>query len=149
MAKFIEVLETGLTVQGKVCRAGEFRQVHDEYPILSKKAQAKRWKKPRYREVTRADFEGQGGAVKGEDAHEAQEPQSAPASAGAQKKETKAAEKPQGGSEEPFAALAGLNVEDTLQAVSEMDEAGQAAFIVWEQANQNRKGVLEPLGVEG
>jgi hypothetical protein len=100
--------------------------------MISKKEQTKKWGAPRYREITRADFEATGGKVLGEEEAPVEEPV-------AEVFEVEPAGK--------FEGLVGLNVEDTLQAVAGFDEEELAEFIVFEQANENRKGVLEPLGI--
>lgn len=137
MSKFIEVLHTGLTVQGRVCISGQRVQVRDEFPMQSKKKQAARWGAPRYRQITRADFEASGGAVLGGE----EEPAAEPAEPTTTTTETVP--------EDKFARFAELNVEDTLQAAAELTEEALAEFVLWEQAGQARKGVLGPLGAGG
>lgn len=147
MAKFIEVLRDGLTVSGKVCQAGERVQVREDFPLVSKKKQSKRGA-PRYRQITEADFKGTGGEV----AEEGSLLTPAPEAVGQPVEgdedttvediavETITAE-------DKFAAVAGLNIEDTLFAVSAFSEDDLAEFIAYEQAGQARVGVLEPLGI--
>ena len=149
MSKFIEALIDGLTIQGRVVRAGQRVQVRDSFPMASKKVQAQRWGAPRYRQVTREDFENVGGEVKQDD----------PSPDGGLTTAKAEAESPEAPAESPevtettettedrFAAFEELNVEDTLQMASELSEEGLTAFIAWEQAGQARKGVLTPLGV--
>lgn len=153
MAKFIEVLHRGLTVQGRVCNAGQRVQVRDSFPMASKKEQAERWGAPRYRQISRADFEAVGGSVKAEpapaagvvkaEAKEAAKEAETPAAAAASAEVTETTET----TEDQFAAFDGLNVEDTLQKAADLSEDALQAFIAWEQTGQARKGVLVPLGV--
>lgn len=138
MAKFIEVLKDGLTVQGRVTRAGQRVQVKDEFNALSKKAQVDRWGVPRYREISRADFEGTGGEVKGE------EPE---ADAPVANNEEAAVEPV--ADENPYAEFDGLNAEDTLALAAGLDESELAGFIAYEMAGANRKTVLDALGAGG
>ena len=142
MSKFVEVLVTGLTVHSQVRKAGEFVQVPDDFVIQSKRKQVKRWGHPKLHEVTKTEFEAQGGIVLDiDDAPESEAP--------------KAPEKPKastGGASDttvdPFAALEGLDVQDTLSAVSQFGEDDLASFIVHEKNGANRAGVLGPLGAE-
>lgn len=131
MAKFVEALVDGLTVQGRVLRAGQRSQVRDEFPMQSKRDQTKRWGAPRYREISRSDYESAGGSVIVEEIEE---------------KPVITEDNPpvDGG---PFAEFDGLNVEDTLAKAAELDESEIAAFIVHEQEGANRKSVLAALGV--
>ena len=134
MAKFIEVLQDGLTVERKVCRAGQRLQVTSAFDIKSKKAQAKRWGAPRYREITKADYEGVGGVVVAEEeVVEAPEVAEAP-------------EPVEVAPESEFEALEGLNVQDTLEAVSGFSDEQTEAFIRFEKEGQNRSSVLNALG---
>jgi len=128
--QFIEVLRDGLTVSGTVRRAGDRVQTRSGFKGMGKKAQTKRWGSPRYREITRADFEAVGGEVQETEVTEA------PESAEVAPVEV----------EDKFASLADLNIEDTLMAVSEFSEGELAEFVAYEVRGQNRKGVLEPLG---
>jgi hypothetical protein len=133
MAQFIEALTNGLTVQGRVLRSGQRVQVSDAFPVASKRDQVKRWGAPRYKEISRGDYEGSGGEVKGEEeVAVTQEPVTEP-------------EAPA----DPFAAFDGLNVEETLALAATLDEADLAGFIAHEQENANRKSVLAALGVVG
>ncbi len=149
MSKFIEVLKDGLTVQGKVCMAGERRQVRDDFPLKGKKAQAKMWGAPRYRAITRADFEGTGGKIiddepaapEGSDDDRVSLDDHVLAAAAGDEGTTET-------TEDKFASFAELNVEDTLQAAAGLSEDDLAEFIVHEQAGEARKTVLESLGVE-
>ncbi len=143
MAKYIEILKTGLTVARKVQVAGARVQVSDDFPIQSKKEQVARWGIPRYREITEEDFIDSGGVVKGAipagmfitpaEVAAAQEPAEVPAEALV---------------DELFAPLVGLNVDETLQAVATFDDEQMAKFILWEQSNQARVGVLRALEIE-
>lgn len=137
MAKFLEVLTDGLTVSGRVQPAGARVQVSEDFPLLSKKDQSKRWGAPRYREITQADFTGSGGAVTGEES--VAEP--------AEVEEVVEVEEAEVTTEDKFAFLAGANVEDTLAAAAEFSDEDLAEFIAFEQAGKNRAGVLGPLGV--
>lgn len=129
MAHYLEVLIDGLTVERKVQMAGTRVQVSEDFPLTSKRNQVKRWGKPRYKEITQADFEGSGGVVDpdldADDDDEGQEDE-----------------------QSPFQVLDGLPVEATLEAVAGFDEAQLAEFIAYEQAGANRVGVLRALGVE-
>lgn len=131
MAKYIEVLRDGLTVKGRVQPSGARVQVPEDFPIMKKKDQVARWGQPRYRQITQSDFEGVGGVVV---------------------PDPPADEAPQGEEEEvavqPFAAFEGLNVEDTLALAAELPDDQLSAFITFETEGENRKSVLEPLGVE-
>ncbi len=144
MAKFIEVLKDGLTVQGVVRYAGERCQVRDVFPLKSKKNQTKKWGAPRYRQITEADFTGTGGEIVEDDAVA---PVADPAGDAGEEAAAEATEVVT--PEDKFAGVAGLNVEDTLLAVSGFSEEDLAEFIAFEQAGQARSGVLEPLGVGG
>lgn len=132
MPKFIESLTDGLTMRGRVLRAGQRIQVESDRELLSKREQTKRWGKPRYRQITESDFEAAGGTVKDDEA------EAAPA------EPTAEVEEPAG----EFAEFEGLNVEETLEKAAELDEEALGRFIQHEQATENRKGVLQPLGVE-
>lgn len=135
MAKFIEVLTDGLTVQGRVQRAGARVQVREDFPVVTKKSQTKRWGSPRYREITRADFENSGGEVE-EDLVFTDDTESSE----------------DAGVEEvvnPFAAFEGKNVDETLQLAMALSEDELAAFIVYERENANRISVLQALGAGG
>ncbi len=143
MAKFIEALVNGLTIQGRVVRAGQRVQVRDSFPMASKKVQAQRWGAPRYRQVTREDFENVGGEVKFDDPS----PDGGLTTPKDETPETPEVTETTETTEDRFAAFEALNVEDTLQMASELSEEGLTAFIAWEQAGQARKGVLTPLGV--
>lgn len=134
MAKFIEVLKTGLTVRNGVRRSGDRVQVPEDFPLISKKDQTKRWGAPRYREITRADFENVGGKVVNDEA---------PAEEPAVEVDEAPAEVV---TENPFAVFDGLNVEDTLILAADFSDEELAAFVAYEAAGENRKGVLEPLG---
>ncbi len=142
MSKFVEVLVTGLTVHGQVRKAGEFVQVPDGFAFQTKRKQVKRWGHPKFHEVTKTEFEAQGGKVL--DIDDAPESDA-----------SEAPEKPEdasGGESDttvdPFAALSGLDVQDTLSAVSGFAEDELASFIVHEKTGANRAGVLGPLGAE-
>lgn len=151
MSQFIQVLETGLTVRGVVRNAGEVVAVSDDFNIQGKRAQVKRWDKPRYKEISEDEFKSLGGGGVSDDV----DPELAAIEADLAAK----AEEGQGGIttdesvggeiiEGPFKDLEGLNVEDTLKAVAEFDEEMLQNFILHEKATENRKGVLEPLGAE-
>lgn len=133
MAKFIEVLETGLTVRNAVRRAGDRVQVPDDFPLTSKRKQTKRWGAPRYREISREDYEGTGGKVLDNEIPEVAEIPEAPVV-----EEAVEVSK--------FPELEGLNAEATLAAVVGFSDAEMADFVAFEVAGENRKSVLEPLG---
>lgn len=142
MSKFIEVLVTGLTVRSQVRVAGEFVQVPDDFPIQGKRKQVKRWGHPKFHEVTRAEFLAQGGTeLEIDDAPVTETPEGdeTPEDAGSDTETVPV---------DSFAALQGLNVEDTLKAVSEFGEEELSSFIVHEKTGENRAGVLGPLGAE-
>lgn len=142
MSKFVEVLVTGLTVRSHVRVAGEFVQVPDDFPIQGKRKQVKRWGHPKFHEVSRAEFLAQGGTeleIDDEPESEAPEGDETPEDAGSGDSAVVV---------DPFAALSGLNVEDTLNAVSAFGEDELSAFIVHEKTGENRAGVLGPLGAE-
>ncbi len=175
MAKYIEVLKDGLTVARKVQMAGARVQLSHDFPLQTKKEQTARWGAPRYREITEEDFIGTGGVVKGAvpagmfvtpaetaaaAAEEVPEPEDISEEEAAAIAEAAEVPEPEAGevpgaeaagavaSVDKFAALAGLNVEETLQVVADFDEDTVAEFAAWEQENASRKGVLEPLGYE-
>lgn len=149
MAKFVEVLKDGLTLAGAVRLAGARVQVSEDLSLLSKKKQVKRWGAPRYRQITEADFTGVGGEL----ADEGSLITPIPEGVGQPVEEDKADEGTKVETtitpEDKFAAVSGLNIEDTLLAVSAFSEADLAEFIAYESAGQARVGVLEPLGVGG
>jgi hypothetical protein len=138
--KFIEVLRDGLTVERKVHMAGDRIQVTGAFNVVSKKKQVKRWGAPRYREITRADFEGVGGKiVNPEPEDEAQE--DVPG-------EVVVEDVPGEVPENYFAALDGLDVEETLVVAANFTDEQTAAFIVYEQEGENRLEVLNALSAE-
>lgn len=129
---YVEVLTDGLTIGGAVRRAGDCVALEKGFEPQSKKDQVERWGEPRYRKITQKEFEergGQRGEVLGFNPEAPAEPVEAP-------------ESPPG----EFAEFGDLNVEDTLSRVASLDDEAVARFILWEQGNDNRKGVLEPLG---
>lgn len=139
MANFIEVLRDGLTVERTVRRSGDRVQVQDTFSIVSKKAQAKRWGKPRYREITRTDFLATGGSVVGED-----EPSEEPVQTADDRVPDAPAEVIEVVNQ--FEALEGLNVEDTLKAIADFSDEKISDFVEYEVSGQARVTLLEALG---
>lgn len=138
MAQFVEVLRTGLTMRSQVRRAGDRVQLTYEFNLLSKKAQVQKWGAPRYRKITREDFEGGGGKVLHNDPNPAPEVPEVPEVATGEKVETPS---------NPFAAFEDKNVEETLALAAELSESDLEAFIAYEQEGAGRVGVLMALGV--
>lgn len=171
MAKFVEVLVTGISVRGRVRSAGDVVQVADDFNIQSKKDQVKRWGQPKYKEISQPEFEGRGGEPKGipeavegivtaDNAGDSSEPLGDEAQEQAERREElmqndlvvdeggEIVPAPEAASTEEFdfSDVEGKNAEETLQVVSEYDDAKLNAFIAHETSGQNRKSVLGPLG---
>lgn len=153
--KFIEVLQDAVTVRGAVRRAGEVVQMPEEFETLSKRDQVKRWGKPRYRVISEDEYAERGGDTRGVPAElasaeqELASKQSAENASESADDESQGAQEPEAqteASDDEFAAFLDVNVDDTLEAIAQFDEATLTRFIAWEKDNQNRKGVLEPLG---
>ncbi len=129
MAQYLEVLRDGLTVERKVQMAGTRVQVSEDFNTMTKRQQVKRWGKPRYKIITRADFLASGGVPSFDEDDESDEDEAVDQVSS------------------PFAVLDGLPVEATLEAVAGFDEEQLAAFIAYEQDGPARVGVLRALGV--
>ena len=132
MAHYLEVLIDGLTVERKVQMAGTRVQVSEDFNLMTKRKQVKRWGKPRYKMITRGDFLASGGIPSFDEDDEDDE-----GDEGEQAED----------SQSPFQVLDGLPVEATLEAVAGFGEDQLAEFIAYERAGANRVGVLRALDV--
>lgn len=129
--QYVEILADGITMRGSVRMAGQLVAVPDEVPLQAKSKQVERWGSPRYKKISKAEFEDRGGS---------EDPGGAPEFTTGVSRDRAAA------SGDEFAILDGKNVEATLAIVADFDDAQTQRFIRWEQENANRKTVLEALG---
>ena len=167
--KYIEVLATGVTVQGGVRVAGECVEVRDDFPIESKKDQAARWGAPRYKTISKGEYETRTGKVAvdspppvtktslaagGEPPADIAAAEAAAAEADAGDDGTGDETPPAGGDddstpdpsiEDEFAELAEEDDEALLLAASQMDEETLTRFTAYIQAVEGREAVAAAL----
>ena len=150
MSQYVQILRTGLSMRGAVRREGDLVMVDDGFPLQSKRRQVKRWGHPKYREISHEEFIELGGKSQAlpsqlkalEDAvAAASEPESGEPGADSEPEATLP-----GDQEGEFDFLNGLNVDEILEMAATFDEETLSRFIVHEQGDQARRGVLEPLG---